>query len=105
MLAWTEPRPQVQFRAASNVCDKLTEAELRLANLLEEVESRKAELGGMTVAELPVTLVLPEHNTRVKLASIDRDTIGARALHCCCSHRPQTSLTATTTTTLFRASR
>ena len=47
--------PQVQFRAASNVCDKLTEAELRLINLLEEVDSRKSELGNVAISEVMCT--------------------------------------------------
>ena len=47
---------QVQFRAASNVCDKLTECELRLVNLMEEVDARKSELGNVSVAEVHVQI-------------------------------------------------
>eukprot|EP00043_Microstomoeca_roanoka_P027595 m.15074 g.15074 ORF g.15074 m.15074 type:complete len:504 (-) comp7784_c0_seq1:79-1590(-) len=56
----------VQFRAASNVLDKLTESELRLKKLHEELEARKSELpGGLEPDSIPY--VLPEHNTRVPL--------------------------------------
>ena len=43
---------QVQFRAANNIHDKLTEAELRITNLLEEIESRKTELGTVNLSEV-----------------------------------------------------
>ena len=43
---------QVQFRAANNIHDKLTEAELRITNLLEEIESRKTELGNVNLSEV-----------------------------------------------------
>jgi hypothetical protein len=46
---------QVQFRAASAVTDKLVESELRLANLIQELNDRKAELGGLTVNEVKNT--------------------------------------------------
>eukprot|EP00056_Hartaetosiga_gracilis_P007200 m.105236 g.105236 ORF g.105236 m.105236 type:complete len:503 (-) comp12652_c0_seq4:1755-3263(-) len=56
----------VQFRAASNVQDKLTESELRLKKLHDELESRKSELpSGLDVENIP--RVLPEHNTRIAL--------------------------------------
>ncbi len=47
--------------------EKLSEAELRLARLVEEIESRKDELP----ESLPVNAVpklLPEYNTRVNLS-------------------------------------
>jgi len=62
----------VQFRAASNVQDKLTEAQLRLKKLYEELESRKSELpGGLEAESIPY--VLPEHNTRVPLDQTGSD--------------------------------
>ncbi|EGD81976.1 hypothetical protein PTSG_02660 [Salpingoeca rosetta] len=62
----------VQFRAASNVQDKLTEAELRLKKLNEELEARKNELpGGLEAESIPY--ILPEHNTRVPLDTQDAD--------------------------------
>eukprot|EP01147_Barroeca_monosierra_P010845 gene10845-2921_t len=62
----------VQFRAASNVQDKLTESDLRLKKLFEELEARKSELpGGLEADSIPY--ILPEHNTRVPLASGETD--------------------------------
>jgi DNA repair exonuclease SbcCD ATPase subunit len=55
---------QVQFRSAANVCDKLTEAELRLVNLHEEVEARKSELGNVTIAEVSDWCLLCIHSSR-----------------------------------------
>lgn len=54
----------VQFRAASNVKDKLTESELRLVNLVEEIDQRKGE-----AVDLPTAppMLLPEHNTRIRI--------------------------------------
>eukprot|EP00055_Hartaetosiga_balthica_P009178 m.35971 g.35971 ORF g.35971 m.35971 type:complete len:503 (+) comp6639_c0_seq1:37-1545(+) len=62
----------VQFRAASNVQDKLTESELRLKKLHDELESRKSELpSGLDVENIP--RILPEHNTRIALDEEQED--------------------------------
>ena len=43
---------QVQFRAATSVTDKLLESELRLVNLMQELNDRKAELGTIALSEV-----------------------------------------------------
>eukprot|EP00051_Salpingoeca_urceolata_P014901 m.190209 g.190209 ORF g.190209 m.190209 type:complete len:496 (-) comp18223_c2_seq1:98-1585(-) len=57
----------VQFRAAANAQDKLTESELRLKSLADELESRRAELPAGAESEVKAFAVLPAHNTRIKV--------------------------------------
>lgn len=57
----------VQHRNPQTVGDRLSEAELRLARLVEEIESRRSELP----ETLPINAapkILPEFNTRVNLS-------------------------------------
>ncbi len=119
---------QVQFRAAVNVTDKLRESELRLLNLIQDLTDRKADLNGLTLSEvcfqrvvqhssfvlehdllqLPTSVVLPEHNTRIHIDFGEKDNNGTTvwlfAVFCCaltCSWACgvlQTTPTATTTT-------
>ncbi len=54
----------VQFRAASTARDRLTETQLRLGNLVDELSQRKGELAD---ADPAPPLILPTHNARVFL--------------------------------------
>lgn len=55
----------VEFRAAAQMSDKLTESKLRLVKLIEELDQRKGELAEVD-SEAP--MILPPNNARVKLA-------------------------------------